>query len=422
MYSNDIDTAKSSCIDGITSVICKDLVVLRPNLFASLFRASLSTNIFHSSWSRGQVTVTICLDVAKAFDCINHDLLLYKMSKIGFCINSLAWFKSYLTHTQIVKFDNNVSTELQVQTGIGQGTILGPIIFFFYINDIISVMRRLKINMYADDCILYTSGNDWSKISEKIQPEVDNVQRWYDSNMLKVNVNKSKVLLFGSRNKLGKVDLSNKIKIGDISLPFCKKYKYLGVTLDNEMSLTSFLSDTKKTVMNRLYNFRKLRPYITEKSAVAIYKQTILPVFDYAGFMLISCNKSDRKDLQVIQNDALRTCYNVKRRDKFSIMKMHKKLNLLSLEQRRTFQLLGLMFLHKSNPRNLRIPARQTRGATRDQFAVERYNNLKYKNSPYYKGSELWKQLPMDIATSDSVFQFKKCLKIRYKTYVDTLA
>ena len=380
------------------------------------------TKYIYSNLNHKKIISTICLDVAKAFDCINHDLLLYKMSKIGFCINSLAWFKSYLTRTQIVKFDNNVSTELHVQTGIGQGTILGPIIFIFYINDIISVMRRLKINMYADDCILYTSGNDWSKISEKIQLEVDNVQRWYDSNMLKVNVNKSKVLLFGSRNKLGKVDLSNKIKIGDISLPFCKKYKYLGVTLDNEMSLTSFLSDTKKTVMNRLYNFRKLRPYITEKSAVAIYKQTILPVFDFAGFMLISCNKSDRKDLQVIQNDALRTCYNVKRRDKFSIMKMHKKSHLLSLEQRRTFQLLGLMFLHKSNPRNLRIPARQTRGATRDQFAVERYNNLKYKNSPYYKGSELWKQLPMDIATSDSVFQFKKCLKIRYKTYVDTLA
>ena len=268
------------------------------------------------------------------------------MSKIGFCNNSLAWFKSYLTRTQVVKFDNNVSTELRVQTGIGQCTILGPIIFIFYINDIISVMRRLKINMYADDCILYTSGNDWSKIREKIQPEIDNVQRWYDNKTVKVHVNKSKVLLFGSRNKLGKVDLSNKIKIGDISLPFCKKYKHLGVTLDNEKSLTSFLSDTKKTVMNRLFNLRKLRLYITEKSAVAIYKQTILPVFDYAGFMLISCNKSDRKDLQVIQNDALRTCYNVKRRDKLSIMKMH-KMRLLSLDQRLTFQLLSLMFLHK---------------------------------------------------------------------------
>ena len=77
-----------------------------------------------------------------------------------------------------------------------------------------------------------------------------------------------------------------------------------------------FFCDVKKTVLNRLFNQRKLRKYITEQSAIAIYKQTILSVFDYAGFMLISCNKSDREDLQVIQNDALRTCYNVKRRDK----------------------------------------------------------------------------------------------------------
>ena len=66
---------------------------------------------------------------------------------------------------------------------------------------------------------------------------------------------------------------------------------------------------------------------------MAIYKQTILPFFDYVGFMLISCNKSDHNDLQVIQNDALRTCYNVKSRDKLSIASMHQKANLLSLEQ-----------------------------------------------------------------------------------------
>ena len=119
------------------------------------------------------------------------------------------------------------------------------------------------------------------------------------------------------------MDMTNKIILGHTSLPFFKKYEYLGVTLDNKMCLTDFLSDTKRIVSNRLFNLRKLRCYITEKCAIAIYKQTILPVFDYAGFMLISCNKSDRHDLQVIQNDALRTCHNVKRRDKLSISNMH---------------------------------------------------------------------------------------------------
>ena len=134
------------------------------------------------------------------------------------------------------------------------------------------------------------------------------------------------------------MDYYQQILLGDVPLKFTDKYKYLGVTLNKEMNLTSFLSDTKKIVLQKLFNLRKLRYYIGEKGAIAIYKQTILPMFDYAGFILIACTKSDRSDLQVIQNDALRTCFNVKRRDKLSILKMHKKANLLSLEQRHTQQ------------------------------------------------------------------------------------
>ena len=88
---------------------------------------------------------------------------------------------------------------------------------------------------------------------------------------------------------------------------------------------------------------------------------------------------------------------------------------------RRTLQLLSLMYLHKSDPTNLRTAARNTRSADCDQFYVERYNTCKYKNSPYYKGSELWKLLPLHIANSDSLFQFKLNFKKEYKSYVNTL-
>ena len=155
-----------------------------------------------------------------------------------------------------------------------------------------------------------------------------------------------------------------------------------------------------------------------EKSALSIYKQTILPAFDYAGFVLISCNKSDRHDLQVIQNGALRTCFNVKRRDKYSVVKMHKQAKLLSLEQRRSLQLLHLMYLHKNNIDNKRIL--NTRAARREHFYVERYNNIKYKNSPFYKRAELWDLLPLYITESESIFQFKQKLKPRYKINCDT--
>ena len=128
------------------------------------------------------------------------------------------------------------------------------------------------------------------------------------------------------------MDYSIHLSLGISSLNYCNKYEYLGVILDSEMNLTSLLADTRKSVSNRLFNLPKLRHYITEKSALSIYKQTILPVLDYAGFIIISCNKSDQHDLQILQNDALRTCFNVKRRDKLSIATMHKRAKLLSLE------------------------------------------------------------------------------------------
>ena len=211
----------------------------------------------------------------------------------------------------------------------------------------------------------------------KMQPEINNLLKWCISNRLKINEAKSNVLLFGSRQKLSKLDYRTNLFIGTDVLSYCDSYKYLGVTLDSEMTFSTLLAETKKSVKNWLFNLRKLRHYITESTAVLIYKQTILPVFDYAGFVLISCNKSDRHDLQVIQNDALRTCFNVKRRDKLSVAKMHNKAKLLSLEQRRSLQLLQLMYLHKNNVENLRVPQRVTRAAEREQFYVECYNNVK---------------------------------------------
>ena len=145
------------------------------------------TKVIYSGLNHTKIIASICLDVAKAFDSINHDILLYKLSKIGFTHNAKAWFRSYLMRTQIVKYDTISSAELSVVTGIGQGTILGPLIFILYINDIISVIHLLNINMYADDCMLFISGNDWNRMMLKIQPEVNDIQNWCVSNRLKIN-------------------------------------------------------------------------------------------------------------------------------------------------------------------------------------------------------------------------------------------
>ena len=374
--------------------------------------------VIYSGLNNKKLIATVCLDVCKAFDCINHDLLVHKLRKIGFSNGTISWFQSYLSRSQIVKFKDTFSEPLTVRSGIGQGTILGPLIFIFYINDIVCSTGCLKINMYADDCILFNSGNNWPRMSVNVQSELSNVYHWCQRNRLKLSETKSKVLLFGSIGKLKQVDYSYILKLGNTDLDFVPKYKYLGVSLDKHMNLTSLLSDVKRNVSGHLFKLRKLRSKITTFCAISIYKQTVLPLFDYAGYLLHSANVSDRNDLQVLQNDALRTCYNVRRRDRMSIKNLHVEAKLLSLDQRQIIQLLSLMFIHHQR-HNVRRPApRATRNADRYKFHTERYNNVKYKNSPYFKGSELWDNLPRTTIDCENVFEFKRSLKKIYCRFV----
>ena len=154
-------------------------------LTKQIFSAMNNKNIFGS----------ICLDISKAFYCIDHSRLFNKMASCGISENVLSWFRSYFKRTQVVKVGNCISEYKPTTTGIGQSTILGPLIFVFYINDVIRNINELRVNMYADDCLIYTIGNNWDRMVPKIQQGLDCFQDWCLNNCLKLNVSKSKSLV-----------------------------------------------------------------------------------------------------------------------------------------------------------------------------------------------------------------------------------
>ena len=152
--------------------------------------------------------------------------------------------------------------------------------------------------------------------------------------------------------------------------------------------------------------------YINEKAAVSIYKQTILPIIDYSGFLiLILCCISDRGDLQKIQNDILRVCYHARLRDMIKIPDLHIKANLLSLEQRMRKQLLWLMCIMPLDQNNRKVGVCALRSNDKYVFKTDNKIGTKYKRSPYYIGTLLWNELPKDAQFSDTVFEFKKHVK-----------
>ena len=143
-------------------------------------------------------------------------------------------------------------------------------------------------------------------------------------------------------------------------------------------------------MISTIYCLVKIRNMINTQCDITIYRQTILPILDYTSFLLIACNISDRTELQKLQNHALRICYNVRLRDRVSIIQMHTRAGLLSLEQRRQKQLLCFMFIHKYRHSIARVHGRNTRATQQFSFVRERYNCIKYKTSRYYlKGALL---------------------------------
>ena len=150
----------------------------------------------YSSINNKKLMGMLLLDIAKAFNCVDHELLYTKMSRAGFSPVVVQWFRSYLHHTQCVRIQDKVSDTITVDTGIAQGTVLGPILFIFYINDIFKCTKYVKMSMFADDCVLYLSGNSWDVIQHRMQLDLESVIDWTYRNNLCLNPDKTKAMVF----------------------------------------------------------------------------------------------------------------------------------------------------------------------------------------------------------------------------------
>ena len=135
----------------------------RPKLSTSTALAFFSDNILENA-DNGLITCSVFLDFSKAFDTVDHAILLCKLESVGLDDNSLNWFKSYLSsRQQVISIDNTLSSSLPVSVGVPQGSILGPLLFIIYINDMPNIVKHCKILLYADDTLLYYSSKSASE-------------------------------------------------------------------------------------------------------------------------------------------------------------------------------------------------------------------------------------------------------------------
>ena len=288
----------------------------------------------------GYTTGIVFLDVTKAFDSVNHKILLRKMVFYGFGTNVVKWFASYLAdRTAFVQVGAHTADYSGPEIGVPQGSILGPLLYNVYVNDLSNAAFKCRITQYADDtCLLVKSRKDANSLQKKMESATSSVISWFKANRLSVNVQKSKLIAFGKLRREIK-----SIHVGTQLIASSDDIVYLGLRIDSRLKWHGHI----QYVVSRIKQFRlllsRLKGVFNLSLRIYLTKVLILPVIDLYDFIYCSGTSSDLHRLNVAYNDLMRSVLGIRRSEHMPISDLYKLTTLNALVDRRNCSLLRFM-------------------------------------------------------------------------------
>jgi hypothetical protein len=274
-------------------------------------------NYVTTELNNGNYCLGIFLDLKKAFDVVSHKILLKKLSKMGVTGTSLNWFKSYLKgRTQKVDINGYISDSKNIDISVIQGSILGPILFLCFINDLATASNLFKL-MFADDTSCLTAGPKLPDLIEKANIEIQKVANWFRSNKMAINTSKTKVVIFHTKGKSmdtnGKVLLFNENEIDIQNEPKLispiervTSYKILGVIIDENLTFDFHVQSVNSKIAKSLYCIRKVKNMLPQNAMKTLYYSMIHPhllycLNIYSGTTAKNLEKIVKKQKQAIR-------------------------------------------------------------------------------------------------------------------------
>ena len=350
--------------------------------------------------------ISIYLDFSKAFDTINHQLLCLKLEKYGFRGNINNWFKSYLSdRKQYVCIDNSNSTLKDIKFGVPQGSILGPLLFILYINDMWK-STQLNVIHFADDSTAFMPFSDPVSMCSSINTELTKIDDWICANQLSLNASKTTYSIFSSK----KINLSSEIAIRNVSIERSRCQKFLGVLLDENLNFQSHINSVRLKVSRAVGIMKKMRDIAPSNILMKLYYALVYPHITYS---IEVWGKSSKTAIKRLSNKLL----TVQRllpagESNVNLLKYDRIHSLFCLSKFHKYYIMGespyfydrftrLKVLHNLNTRH-------SRG---NLFNTPTINSSKLYRSFYYLSVKQWNLIPASLRCIVKHKSFKRQLK-----------
>ena len=272
------------------------------------------TDDWYSGMDEGLFTGLISIDLKKAFDTVDHEILCQKLEHYGVVGKELSWFKSYLSNRKQYCRINGVDSNINdINIGVPQGSCLGPLLFLVYINDFSCILKSSKVSTYADDTSIYHSSKDITQLNTALNEELRRLDRWLKGNKLSLNVAKTRSMLITTKQKKKCLMASNQAiqpSIREEHIEVICNTKYLGVQIDENLTWKNQIKSVTEKASRAIGFLKYAKHFLPETIVKTLYTSIVEPHFQYCCSVWGCCNSTDILQLQKLQNRAARIVTN----------------------------------------------------------------------------------------------------------------
>ncbi|KAL5248062.1 hypothetical protein ACHWQZ_G017289 [Mnemiopsis leidyi] len=354
----------------------------------------------------------IFLDIKKAFDTVNHNILLSKLKHYGIKNIALDWFVSFLRgRKQQTRVGSRISNFTEITSGVPQGSILGPILFTIFINDLPTACIQSTPYLFADDGALYFNNIDRENYS-KLKLEMKSIFKWLQANKLALNCDKTNLLIFDSSNNLDDIPIEIK---NDVTLVVHerKSQKYLGLIVDNKLNFYQHIEYIKKKVSKRIGAMYRSKSLLPLKFRKMFANALMLPHFDYLDIIWCKTYKTKLKELDITYKKVAKIALDVNPKE--SSISVYKQMGWLPLHLRRQLHLSNYMYriVNENCPKHFIGKFTYISGGSRGGENCNLYTQKSKSHKEFfYLGAKAWNVIPQTLRACESVKKFSNTFKL----------